>query len=233
MSKPIQILLADDSRFFRTIEAKFLQKTPVEILEADSCAAAEVIVRGRQPDLIYLAYHLIPDGGSNLCRQLKRNAATRQIPVVMVCDQQGGEQQAEEARQAGCDDVLIKPLDRFRFLQAGRRFISAIREHRQPCFFTLSIEHMGTKINGKCLDLSVGGMFLESQEDVPVGTTFKLAFKLPDRHATPISCQAEVMWLNRRPNAMKPHYPQGFGLRFIDLGVAAQKAIVAHTQNRE
>lgn len=232
MSKPIQILLADDSRFFRTIEAKFLQKTPVAILEADSCSSVEVIARDRQPDLIYLAYHLLPDGGPYCCTQLKRNPATRQIPVVMVCDQQGGEQQAVEAREAGCDDVLIKPLDRYSFLQAGRRFINAIREHRQPCFFTLSIEHMGAIINGKCLDLSAGGMFIESQEDVPVGTRFKLSFKLPDRPATPITCQAEVMWLNRRPNAMKPHYPQGFGLRFIDLGTAAQQAIVAHTQNR-
>ena len=36
MSNKLRILLADDSRFFRAIESQFLQKTPVEILEADS-----------------------------------------------------------------------------------------------------------------------------------------------------------------------------------------------------
>lgn len=232
MSKPVRILIADDSRFFRTIEAKFLQKTPAEVLEADSCVTALQIVRQIQPDLVYMAFDLLPDGGLFCCRQLKSDPASKHIPLVMVCDQQDSESQAAEARQAGCDDVLVKPLDRFRFLQVGRKFLSSIREHRQPCFFTLTIDVAERSISGKCLDISGGGMFLESQEDIPVGTRFALSFTLPDGRSTRISCMAEVMWLNRRPHPLKPHYPQGFGLRFIDLGLAAQKAIVDHTQNR-
>ena len=35
MNHKIRVLLADDSRFFRAIESKFLQKNPIEIVEVD------------------------------------------------------------------------------------------------------------------------------------------------------------------------------------------------------
>ncbi|PLX90173.1 MAG: hypothetical protein C0614_01170 [Desulfuromonas sp.] len=137
-----------------------------------------------------------------------------------------------KARQAGCDEVLAKPLDRLKFLQVGRQFLSSIREHRHPCFFNLRIDFDGQQITGKCLDISGGGMFLETKEEIPVGTFFDLSFKLPDARSTSIRCRAEVKWLNRRPNPMKPHYPQGVGLSFLEIDVSAQKAIMLHTQKR-
>ena len=80
--------------------------------------------------------------------------------------------------------------------------------------------------SGKGLDLSGGGMFAESQADLPPGTEIELSFKLPDGPGTQLSCRAVISWLNRKPTPMKPHYPNGLGIMFIKLPKAVHKAIL-------
>ncbi len=225
MSNKLRILLADDSRFFRAIEGKFLQKTPVEILEADDCDTALEIIRKEKPDLVYMAFSLSKNGGADCCQTIKNDPALRSVPVVIVCDQ-GAPDQPEIARRKGCDACLSKPLDRHDFLQVGRQFLEGIREHRQPSFFPITFTANGEEFKGKCLDISGGGMFVESQADFPTGTYVNLTFKLPDRTATQITCNAEISWLNRKPNPMKPHYPHGLGIMFVELPTSVHAAIL-------
>lgn len=225
MSK-LRILLADDSRFFRAIESQFLKKTPVEILEADSCEAALAIVREERPDLVYMAFSLPKEGGAMCCESIKNDPQLRCTPVVIICDQ-GAPEQPEISRRKGCDAFLVKPLDRHNFLQVGRQFLEGIREHRQPSFFRVAFTLDGVEYSGKCLDISGGGMFVESQDDIAVGALVTLNFKLPDQSATQVTCKAEIAWLNRKPNPFKPHYPHGLGLKFVELSSSAHKAILS------
>jgi CheY-like chemotaxis protein len=225
MNAKLKILLADDSRFFRAIESQFLQKTPVEILETDNCAEALSITRNDRPDLVYMAYSLPDEGGAACCQRIKADPALRSTPVVLICDQ-GEAEQAALAKQKGCDAVLTKPLDRHTFLQVGRQFLAGIREHRQPSFFPLSFTTDGNEFTGKCLDISGGGLFIESQAEIKEGTLINLEFKLPTSEATQIKCSGEVMWLNRKPSPMKPHYPHGLGVKFVGLSEVVHKAIL-------
>jgi CheY-like chemotaxis protein len=225
MSNKLRILLADDSRFFRAIESQFLKKTPVDILEVDDCETALAVMRKEKPDLVFMAFALPNDGGAVCCQRIKADAELRHTPVVMICDQDEPEQ-PEIARQKGCDACLVKPLDRHSFLQIGRQFLAGIREHRQPSFFPVTITANGETLSCKCLDISGGGMFVEIQADIPAGTLVTLSFKLPDSIVTQITCSAEVSWPNRKPNPMKPHYPNGLGLKFVELSAPVYKAIL-------
>jgi CheY-like chemotaxis protein len=224
MSK-LSILLADDSPFFRTIERQFLQKTPAEILEADDCDTALAMVRNERPDMVYLSFSLPPAGGIDCCQRIKKDPELKSIPVVIICDPDAPEQ-PELARQKGCDACLSKPLDRHSFLQVGRKFLQGIREHRQPSFFPVTIVSDDEEVVGKCLDLSGGGMFVESQADLKPGADIELSFKLPGGAGTQLSCNAVVSWLNRKPDPMKPHYPHGLGIMFVKLPEAVHKAIL-------
>ncbi len=226
MSKKLRVLLADDSRFFRAIESQFLKKTPVEIIEAEDSALALSMVRNEKPDMVYMAFSLPKEGGDVCCKAIKNDPQLRNVPVVIICDQDQPEQ-PEIARRNGCDAYLIKPLDRHSFLQVGRQFIEEIREHRQPSFFPVIITANGEKFKGKCLDLSGGGMFLESQAEIPAGSQASLSFKLPNGPTTELTCSAKVMWQNRKPNPMKPHYPHGLGIMFVELPVSVHKAILS------
>jgi CheY-like chemotaxis protein len=208
-----RILLADDSKFFRTIERQFLQKTPAELDEVACSDELLSKLRKNCPHLLFIGYTLRPLNAAECCRQIKADPALRSLPVVIVCDQGEG-QQVEEAKRANCDAVLIKPLDRISFLRIGRKFLNSIREHRQPCFMPVRFTWQGETITGKCLDISGGGLFLESSMDVPVGTLLTLDFILPSGVNLSSSCQGEVMWHNRKPNLFKPHYPVGMGVRF-------------------
>lgn len=225
MNSKLRILLADDSRFFRAIESQFLQKTPAEILEAGDCDTALAKVRNERPDLVYIAFSLPPSGGSELCQKIKNDPELSTIPLVLVCDP-GASDQPEIARQKGCDACLSKPLDRHRFLQVGRQFLEGIREHRQPSFFPVTIIANNEELTGKCLDISGGGMFVESQAYLASGTEIELTFKLPGGPGTQLSCKAVISWLNRKPNPMKPHYPPGLGIMFFKLPEAVHKAIL-------
>jgi two-component system, OmpR family, alkaline phosphatase synthesis response regulator PhoP len=208
-----RILLADDSKFFRTIERQFLQKTPAELAEVASSDELMTTLRKSPPHLLFAGFTLRPLNAAECCRQIKADPVLRSLPVVIVCDQ-GDDQQLAEAKSSNCDAVLVKPLDRTSFLRMGRRFLTSIREHRQPCFMAVRFNWQDQTINGKCLDISGGGMFLETPADVPVGTLLTLEFILPSGMNLTSSCQGEVMWLNRKPNLFKPHYPVGMGVRF-------------------
>ncbi len=231
MNAKLQIILADDSMFFRTIESKFLQKELVEIVEATNCAEVHDLIRKQQPGLIYMSFTLPEEGGDKCCREIKKNPATGAIPIVMVCDQDAANQ-PEEAKSSGCDACLVKPLDRYSFLQAGRKFLDGIREHRQPSFFSLTFASGGKDYVGKCLDISGGGMFIETQADVPVGTLINMQFKLPDGPVTAIICSGEVTWQNRKPNPRKSHYPNGLGVKFVGLPEHVNKSILRFSEKQ-
>lgn len=210
-----RILLADDSKFFRTIERQFLQKTPAELSEVASSDELLDRVRKDCPDLVFIGFALRPLDAAESCRQIKSDPKLRTLPVVIICDQ-GDAKQLEAAKRAGCDAVLVKPLDRISFLRMGRQFLCSIREHRQPCFMPVKFTWKGETVLGKCLDISSGGMFLESSADIPVGEVLGLDFVLPNGVNLASKCQGEVMWQNRKPNMYKPHYPVGMGIRFND-----------------
>jgi len=212
----VKILLADDARFFLAIEKQFLRKTPAEVFEARSSDETLAMIRQHRPGLVYMAYTLLPNGGPECCRRIKQDPACKATPVVMICDA-GDEQQSELSRRAGCSAIITKPLDQHAFLQIGRQFLDEIREPRQTCLFQVQFTWQGENERAKCLDISSGGLFVDSQADIPVGEVLSITFKLPNQELSLLSVQGEVAWHNRRPNLLKPHYPVGFGIKFINL----------------
>jgi uncharacterized protein (TIGR02266 family) len=211
----LRIMLADDSRFFRSIERQFLQKTPAQVVEVADSDDLFAQLSAEKPQLLFLSFSMRPMGGHECCRLIKTNPALRNLPVIMVCDQDMPDQIAS-ARSAGCDAILVKPLHRQPFLQAGRQFLSEIREYRQSCFMAVDFTWQNEKYRGKSLDISSGGLYVESAEDVSVGTIVQLSFTLPGTSSI-VDCQGVIVWLNRRPNTLKSHYPTGFGVRFHNL----------------
>ncbi len=85
---------------------------------------------------------------------------------------------------------------------------------------------------GVALDLSVGGMYLQTSALHSTGTRLLIEFQLPSCHE-PIRCRARVAWCNRPENASKPAFPPGMGLQFIDLAPLHREAIMTHLSEIE
>lgn len=73
-------------------------------------------------------------------------------------------------------------------------------------------------ISNYSVNMSTGGMFIETENFLPVDTLLTVKFKLPGNDAI-ISCNARVAWTNEPGNQRKLNLPPGMGLQFIDLSL--------------
>lgn len=214
-----KILLVDESRFFLTIEKQFLRNIPVTLIETQSAAQTIAYCYSEKPQLIYLAQEITGMPGTQCCLQIKSDPALRQIPIVMICEP--GEE--KDCLLAGCDAVLLKPLDRHRFLEIGRSFLAGIRERRRSCLVSAKVIHESMTFNTRALDISSGGVFLDTLNKLPIGTPVHLDIHLarPHESGPHIDCQGMVAWHNTRENPQKPNHPVGLGIKFNPLSTQA------------
>jgi len=70
------------------------------------------------------------------------------------------------------------------------------------------------------VNMSSGGLFIETDKILAVDMELIIKFKLPDTD-TIISCKARVAWTNEPGALKKPSLPPGMGLQFIDLSLDA------------
>jgi len=226
MSENSTILLVESSKFFLTIQKQFLNRLPVNIVEAANAADARAICRTNKPGLIYMAADLPDQSGLECCRQFKSDPQLQSIPIILICNEQTADPTAI-TRQAGCDALLVKPLDRRRFLEIGRSFLAGFREARRTCLIPVQVRSNGEKLFARALDISSGGVFLKSDARFPIGTSIELEIQL-SRDGEPgpkISCQGRIPWLNTRENPTKPYHPVGFGVQFLDLPSNSQNVL--------
>lgn len=71
-------------------------------------------------------------------------------------------------------------------------------------------------------NISIGGMFIHTDQPLPVGTHFRLRFQLPDMRR-PIDTVAEVRW--SLPPDQAAGMTPGMGIRFRDLGQGDRKQV--------
>ncbi|MEK9724841.1 MAG: phosphate regulon transcriptional regulator PhoB [Rhodospirillaceae bacterium] len=76
------------------------------VVDGDECMAA---VEDEQPDLIILDWMLPNVSGIELCRQLRQDADTRRIPVIMLTAR-NEESDKVRALKTGADDYVVKPF---------------------------------------------------------------------------------------------------------------------------
>jgi len=87
-------------------------------------------------------------------------------------------------------------------------------QRRLPIRITVEYEDMEDFLTDYTANLSIGGMFIETEEPLAVGTHFRLRFTVPTR-TSPIDTIAEVRWSQDR-TAGSPMAP-GMGVRFQEL----------------
>jgi len=69
------------------------------------------------------------------------------------------------------------------------------------------------------VNLSTGGVFIESEIILQEGEEITVKFNLPNSNAI-IVAKARVAWVNDPSALKKPSFPSGMGLQFIDLSLA-------------
>ena len=112
-----KVLIVEDNPTNMTLAVFLLQSVGHTVLSAMDAEAGLTLAREEQPDLILMDIQLPGMDGLEATGLLKRDAATRAIPVIALTAlaMKGDE---ERIRAAGCDAYIAKPL-RYRELYAA------------------------------------------------------------------------------------------------------------------
>jgi two-component system, OmpR family, phosphate regulon response regulator PhoB len=89
---------------------------------------ALLAIRAKPPDLVLLDLMLPDIGGAELCRELKRHPATRQIAIVMLTAK-GEEVDRVVGFELGVDDYITKP---FSIRELVLRISAVLRRGQEP-----------------------------------------------------------------------------------------------------
>jgi putative two-component system response regulator len=107
---PSRVLVVDDDETVSSLFARILSREGYTVETAANVESARRLLERQPPDVILLDVVLPDAGGFSICKQLKDDASTRLIPVILVTGLSDPESRIN-GRRAGADDYLTKPVD--------------------------------------------------------------------------------------------------------------------------
>ncbi len=123
-----KILIVDENPLSRMTAFDLLSLDGYEVIEADSSVMISAGILEQQPDLILLDAMMRQVNSFALCRQLKENYRTANIPIVFTTLTDSREDRIK-AMEAGGSDVLLKPLNRVELSARVKSLISQKQVH--------------------------------------------------------------------------------------------------------
>jgi two-component system cell cycle response regulator DivK len=121
------ILVVDDNPVNLKLARVLLRSEGYEVHTAEDATEALAVLGRVRPRLVLMDLQLPGMDGLELTRRLKADPATRAIPVVaMTAYSMKGDE--EQARAAGCDGYLTKPIDTRVFPRQVQAFLARAPE---------------------------------------------------------------------------------------------------------
>jgi two-component system cell cycle response regulator DivK len=114
------VLLVEDQFELRAIHGTYLSCHGLRVLTADDGEEALSVAYSEHPDVIVLDHSLPGRTGVEVARELREDAATSTIPIIMLTAHAYGAV-GRKARAAGCVAFLAKPCTPSRVLEEIRK----------------------------------------------------------------------------------------------------------------
>ena len=100
---------------------------------------------------------------------------------------------------------------------------ASMREHpRKPCLINANYKIQDDSYTSYILDISIGGVFIESSAKVPVGKDVLLKFSLQNRQQ-PFTLSGKIAWSSTR----------GFGVKFEPIGAHQSDILKSFISQKE
>src|SRR5436305_2699928 len=151
-----RILVVDDNPDVVLLMQELLASRGYDAVAVSHAADAEDEIQRRPPDLVLLDVVMPGKSGYELCREIKDNAATRLIPVVLITGLSDREDRLRGI-EAGADDFLNKPIfaeelfARVKSLLKLKEFTDELETAESVlCTLGLSVESRDPYTEGHC-----------------------------------------------------------------------------------
>ncbi|HEY0156337.1 MAG TPA: PilZ domain-containing protein [Thermoanaerobaculia bacterium] len=207
---PGRILLVDHSRGALLFQETILRRRDMVISTALAGTEGLEKARADRPNLIIFGYDLFDMSAPEFCREIRGDAATRAISLLLVCDREHHEH-GDLCLSAGCNDVIFRPLQKPELDQKVERLTSipVRRQLRTITKIEVSLEKDGRFVLGRSVNISATGMLIEVDRMLPQDGPVRLHFYLP-ADPKPLQVTAEVL----RAEFSGPH--SKYGMRFLN-----------------
>jgi signal transduction histidine kinase/DNA-binding response OmpR family regulator len=129
-SAPCRVLVADDNADLRGYVGRLLKDHGYEVDATADGEAALAAIRARRPDLLITDVMMPRLDGFGLLQEVRRDAALRDMPVIML-SARAGEEAKVEGLNAGADDYLTKPFSARELLARVAANIALARLRRE------------------------------------------------------------------------------------------------------
>jgi uncharacterized protein (TIGR02266 family) len=111
--------------------------------------------------------------------------------------------------------ILIAITHRFKKMLNRACDYTSRSDARIPKALSLVFKDRQTFVRAYTKDLSVGGLFIKTENPLPTGHQFQLKLQLPGL-PEPMQIKCEVMWARQREGST-PQDPPGMGVKFIEI----------------
>jgi DNA-binding response OmpR family regulator len=117
-----KILIVEDEESLLKLESILLTSKGYEVHGVGDGRAALDAMDTIKPDLVLLDIMLPEIDGFEVCRRIKANEATREIPVIMLTAKKSREDMAR-GEQVGADWYITKPFKSVMVIETIQRFL--------------------------------------------------------------------------------------------------------------
>ena len=167
--------------------------------------------------LFKLIHEMSQDQQFVLLKQLLGNKVSTQLCKLIV--------EMPEDRQL----LLLEQMGEIPMMEMPVKTVSleetetSMREHpRKPCLIKANYTVQGRDFRSYILDISIGGVFVETNEKVQIGQKIVLNFSLPS-HPQPFGLTGTVAWSG----------PRGFGVRFDGMNPHQQDLLQNYVKRKD
>jgi two-component system, OmpR family, phosphate regulon response regulator PhoB len=155
-TKPM-VLVVEDEASLVTMLRYNLEKQGFRVEEAADGQEALTRIAETQPDLVLLDWMLPVVSGIEVCRQIRRRPATRELPVIMLTARTE-DQDAVRALNTGADDYVTKPFNLDSLLARMRALLrrsGSVAAKGQLAFYDIAMDLAAHRVtrNGRRVHL--------------------------------------------------------------------------------
>ena len=134
-------MVVDDDPDTASILVRHVEREGFVPIEANSGADCLRLVQDEEVDVILLDLMMPDMDGFQICKALKENSATQEIPVVLITARDDMEARAEGIR-VGVDDFLAKPFSRRKLAECIRAQLEVVATERKT---TATLSRIGRR----------------------------------------------------------------------------------------
>lgn len=107
--RPVRVAIVDDDPGIVKVISVILKTNGFEVVDALSGAEALALIKAELPDVVLLDIMMPDVDGFEVCRQLKADPETKDIPVIFVSAKTGMDH-VDKGMELGAEGYIIKPF---------------------------------------------------------------------------------------------------------------------------